>query len=228
MIVSHRYKFIFIKTLKTAGTSIEIFLSQHCGEGDIVTPIIPHVEPHVARNYKGLWNFIPDLRERGGWNYRRVVVNTLKANRYFNHMPAQFVRRRLSPDVWNGYLKFCVERNPWDKTLSHYHWLKNRSHGSMTLEDYFSRGSFCINHPLYTDKAGRAMVDRIVKFETMMDELGDIFGGLGIPFQGSLGVKAKSEQRQDRAPYQQVFTSEQKRTIDRVFAKEIELLGYTF
>ncbi len=39
MIISHKHKFIFIKTRKTAGTSIEIFLSQFCGKNDILTPI---------------------------------------------------------------------------------------------------------------------------------------------------------------------------------------------
>ena len=41
MTISHKYNFIFIKTLKTAGTSLEIYLSQMCGNGDIVTPIEP-------------------------------------------------------------------------------------------------------------------------------------------------------------------------------------------
>ena len=30
MLVSHLYKFIFIKSLKTAGTSTEVFLEQYC------------------------------------------------------------------------------------------------------------------------------------------------------------------------------------------------------
>ena len=41
MIVSHKHKFIFVKTVKTAGTSVEIALSRFCGENDIITPIHP-------------------------------------------------------------------------------------------------------------------------------------------------------------------------------------------
>ena len=39
MIINHRYKFIFLSTRKTAGTSIEIALSQFCDASDIITPI---------------------------------------------------------------------------------------------------------------------------------------------------------------------------------------------
>ena len=38
MIVSHEHKFIFLKTIKTAGTSIEAALAQICGPDDIITP----------------------------------------------------------------------------------------------------------------------------------------------------------------------------------------------
>lgn len=39
MIISHKHKFIFIKTKKTAGTSIEIALSSICDADDIITRI---------------------------------------------------------------------------------------------------------------------------------------------------------------------------------------------
>ncbi|WP_275670288.1 hypothetical protein [Okeania hirsuta] len=39
MIISHKYKFIFLKTIKTSGTSIEIYLSRFCGDDDVITPI---------------------------------------------------------------------------------------------------------------------------------------------------------------------------------------------
>ena len=39
MIISHEHKFIFLKTKKTAGTSIELALSQLCGPDDVIPPI---------------------------------------------------------------------------------------------------------------------------------------------------------------------------------------------
>jgi len=39
MILSHKHKFIFLKTKKTASTSLEIALSKICGKDDIVTPV---------------------------------------------------------------------------------------------------------------------------------------------------------------------------------------------
>jgi hypothetical protein len=55
MIISHRHRFIFIKTRKTAGTSIEVYLSRFCGEEDVVTPLNPPVEGHEPRNHLGPW-----------------------------------------------------------------------------------------------------------------------------------------------------------------------------
>jgi hypothetical protein len=144
-------------------------------------------------------------------------------------MPAFEVRTRVPNDVWNSYFKFCVERNPWDKVLSHYHMHAARRGGSLSLDEYLSRGRFPINYFRYTDRSGgKIIVDRILRYENLTAELSEVFSKLNIPFNGTLGVSAKSDYRSDRRPYQQVFNDSQQRIVEKAFAKEIELHGYRF
>jgi hypothetical protein len=229
MILSHKYKFIFIKTAKTAGTSIEVFLSKRCGPKDIVTLIAPPVEGHQPRNYEGLINPIPEILQRPGKLFSVLRHTITSREKFYNHMPAREVRNRVPADVWNGYFKFCVERNPWDKVLSHYHMHAAREGGSLTLDEYLSRGRFPVNYFRYTDRSGtRIIVDRVLRYENLLVELSEVFSQLQIPFNGTLGVAAKSDYRTDRRPYQQIFNDQQRGIVDEAFAKEIELHGYRF
>lgn len=202
MIISHLYKFIFIKTAKTAGTSLEVFLSNVCGDDDVFTPIIPHVKPHRSRNFKN--------------------------QGFYNHMPGQQIAKLIDPEIWNTYFKFCVERNPWDKTLSHYYMLKNRSKTPFSLENYFQEKTFPNDFRKYTGINGEILVDKILRYETLDQELERVFADLEIPFSGELGVWAKSTYRKDHRHYREVLSPQQATTVAEVFHREINLLGYKF
>lgn len=230
MILSHKYKFIFIKTLKTAGTSIETYLSQVCGEDDIVTPIYPHVKPHRARNFGGHFNPVPEvIANRKKWSrLKQALCDLYDQKKFYNHIPARLIRSRVPARIWNTYFKFCIERNPWDKTVSHYFMEKYRSHGSLTLEQYFKRKNFCLNYPIYADHRDELLVDRVVKFEDLNASLNSVFSDLNVPFAGTLQIKAKSEYRDHRVPYTEILSDEQSDIIGDVFSKEIEMHGYRF
>ena len=83
MIVSHEHRFIFLKTRKTAGTSVEIALSGICGPDDIITPITPADEV-LRADLRGPQNFAspPLVREAT------------------NHSPARKAREIVGEDVW--------------------------------------------------------------------------------------------------------------------------------
>jgi len=201
MIISHKYRFIFIKTIKTAGTSIEVYLSPHCGPEDTFTPIEPAVDGHLPRNF----------------------------GRFYNHFSAWGVRGAVPAEIWNSYYKFCVERNPWDKTISDYSMWAKRQGTEPGFQDYLDSARFCRSWELYTDMDNRTvLVDRVLRYETLNQDLGEVFAQLGIPWQGSLDVFAKSGYRTDRRHYREWYSPEQKELIGRVFADEIRQFGYEF
>lgn len=232
MIISHKYKFIFIKTSKTAGTSIEAFLAPHCGPKDVIVPPEGRrsPDPNTVRgqNYHGLWNVLREIRSRRGRRWYLSLYRFLCMRKFTSHMIARLVRERISPEVWNSYFKFCVDRNPWDKTLSHYHMVRARRGGNLTLDEYFREGKHAVNFGRYSDLEGNVIVDRVVKYESLNEELGEIFGQLGIPFDGTLGPRMKGAYRKDRRHYREVLTPEQADRIAHLHAKEIEYHGYTF
>jgi len=194
-----------------------------------VTLIEPTIEGNRPSNYEVSINPIPKIAERPGKFLSALQHSIVSREKFYRHMPAFEVRHRVPCDIWDRYFKFCVERNPWDKVLSHYHMHAARESGSLSLDEYLARGRFPINYFRYTDRSGKKIiVNRILRYENLTAELSEVFAQLNIPFDGTLGVTAKSEYRSDRRPYQQVFNDGQRRVVEKAFAKEIELHGYRF
>lgn len=235
MIISHKYKFIFIKNLKTAGTSLESYLSGVCGEGDIFTPIFPEEAGHQARNWHGLFMPFRDLENRKldvGPSFLGVIRDLVTARKFHNHMPAVSVRARVPEDLWNSYTKFCVERNPLEKVASYYRMLASRGHVA-SVDEMFSKGMFPSDWTRYTDQDGNVIVDDVLKYESLNLELTRLFQRLGVPFCGELEVRAKSNlSNQDgaiqgsdckvRASSDPQFNRAQMKKIRDVFSREID------
>ncbi len=205
MLVSHRYRFIFIKTVKTAGTSIEVELSKLMGPEDIVTEIVPPVEGHEPRNF---------------------VVNGVTL---YNHMPARHLREVIGREVFDGYLKFCVEREPVDKCLSYYAMIRNSpDHNAGTRDlswaDFVASRKFPTDVGKYTSRTGRRLVDRILKYERLEAELGALMAELGVPFEG-LRAQAKASYAKGGAPKPEVSEAD-RRAIYRAFRIARLYTGY--
>ncbi len=131
--------------------------------------------------------------------------------------------------MWDTYFKFCFERNPWDRVISHYYY-KRRSESRPTLAKYVDLGRFRrlkrAGFDLYTI-SGEVAVDRICRFENLTDELEDVRRQLGIPEKLDLPF-AKSHFRIDRRSYREILDDDQRMKIADFFKDEINLMGYEF
>jgi hypothetical protein len=207
-IISFRHKFIFVKTRKTASTSLEVHFARLCGEDDVVTPITPP-SPHLRpRNYRGRWG----------------------TTRFYNHMPARLIRRRLKNE-FNTFYRFCFERHPIDKCLSHFAMLLNSPHhrskrAPRTWEAYLERREFPVDTRLYTDWRGRLLVDRIYRYEELPEALADISACTGLPLV-PLTFREKSGFKQGVPSADEVMGNPgQRAIIFDAFASSLRLVPY--
>jgi len=168
MIISHKHKFIFLKTRKTAGTSIEISLSRYCGKNDVITPISPKDEK--IRNKSGVYpkNYFFPFVKYNVRNYLRLIIKRKRKIRFWNHAPATYVKEQIGEKIWNSYYKFCFERNPWDKTVSLYYWRSKSRAENSTFEEFLNSDEFKelphYNFPIYTEN-NNVIVDYIGRYE---------------------------------------------------------------
>lgn len=124
MIINHKYKFIFIKTRKTAGTSIEIALSQFCDTNDVITTLSKDELIRQELGYPGPQKYNVALKYYGMRDWLNFIGKA-KRKQFYNHSPAKFIRDCIPDRIWNNYFKFTFERNPFDKAISRYYWSNN-------------------------------------------------------------------------------------------------------
>lgn len=230
MIISHKHKFIFIKTSKTAGTSIEVLLSRLCSSEDIVTPIYPAITGHIPRNYTGFFNPLIDIAllvkgENSKVKNKNLISSLLRRQKFYNHIPAVLVKNRVSKHVWDSYYKFCFDRNPFSRAVSHFNMLKGRGMVEQ-FSDFIYSDMTKNNIDYYTDLGGSLMVDKVYKYENLELELENIFDKLEIDIgEIELGKYKKGD---DKIDYQSYYDEGTKKIVRNKFQKELDLHGYIF
>jgi hypothetical protein len=231
MIISHKHKFIFIKTNKTAGTSIEIELSKVCGPIDIITPIGPYGEKIRKKiGGKGPQNYLAPLSNYTSKDIIQVLKKRKFKKKYYNHIRAKSVRKHIGADIWDEYFKFCFERNPWDRIISLYYWKTRKQKCPPSISEFInSEAPYLLKKKgfyLYTINK-KIAVDKICKFENISQEMSDIFNILNISFDLNL-PRLKSKIRKDNRSYKDILSAKDRDLIAEIFQDEIKICGYTF
>jgi hypothetical protein len=229
MIISHKYKFIFLKTAKTASTSIEIALSKHCGKKDHITLMLPEDEQlRSSLQYPGAQNYLSPI-----WDYSvkemldLVLGRSGKKERYFHHISAEAVKKQIGKKTWSEYYKFCIERNPWERIISMYYWVC-KSEPRPTMDEFLEseppQWLKKFGSDIYTID-GQVAMDKICLYENLEEELEEVRLRLHIPEKLQL-PRAKAQYRKDKRSYREILNEEQIKKIGELFRQEIKLFGY--
>ncbi len=230
MIISHKYKFIFFKTNKTAGTSIEIALSKFCGSDDVITPI-PLEDEEIRRHlgYRGPQNHKASLEDYILRKKAKVLLEEGNSFEFKSHISAKRVKKHIKKQIWDSYYKFCFERNPWDRVISLYYW-RCKSEPRPTISEFLESGVPLIlkrrGIKIYTIN-GQIAVDKVCRYEAINEELEAIRTQVGIPEKLDL-PHAKSKSRKSKKSYRGLLDEEQQAKIAELFQDEISMFGYEF
>ncbi|MFW6227776.1 MAG: sulfotransferase family 2 domain-containing protein, partial [Bacteroidota bacterium] len=251
-IISHQHKFIFIKSRKTAGSSVEILLGGIAGPQDVMCPTSDGKQFGIVdqNNQKKIQDLtFNDLARFSS----RILRDTLKSGRpdikrsvnkcrriiKSHHASAEELRKISGDDVWNTYYKFCFERNPFDRLVSLYHWRTKRLNTKPGFKEFaFSviekqkanqessnRSSFWTNRPFY-EINGQIVVDRVCMFEDLEQEMKDFFAMKGLPWKDEL-PHMKGGVR-PKKHYREYYDEDLREKCEQAFAYEMEQFGYAF
>ena len=120
--------------------------------------------------------------------------------------------RQGRPATWSGaeafddYFTFAIERNPWDAVVSLYFWKYKDRAELPDFETYVQEiwiEQLANNRRLYRIR-GQMALDRVLRYENLDDELGEVWEQLGLPGAPDL-PRAKGNAR-PAGHYRELYT----------------------
>ncbi len=133
MILSRGRHYIFIHIPKTGGTALSLALEARAMKDDVLVGDTPKARARAGRQ-KGLTT----------------------AGRLWKHSTLAEIDGLVASEELDDFFIFTLVRNPWDRMVSYYHWLKGQgfNHQAVALARSLDFSDF-LRHPLMQDSFRR-------------------------------------------------------------------------
>ncbi len=216
VLVSHTHKLIFLKTRKTAGTSVEMLLEAATGLGPN-----PPVESRPAR-----------VDDKGAIGFRMwPTAQMTDLDRLWRpHIPARKLRKLLGKFILDTYLKIACIRNPFDRVISHFHWgqqflaPQDRSDGAEGFAE-FVRSDWHDDRNIVM--IGEAFVpDMTIRFEHLKDDIANLAKTTGLPLDPAQLPVTKALGQKRLGPPLSYYTEDLAQIVRTRLAWMFEAGGY--
>jgi len=219
LLVSHRKNFIFVKTQKTAGTSVESVFEKYCMKDGLW--LQTHDRDQVISEYGMIGG-----RGQGA-----------KYDKLYSHLTAEQIKELVSEEIWHSYFKFSVIRNPFDRLISRYFFSKKKENPKY-FEDMDEQGvikefrSFIKQrkYPIadHLKINGQLALDFLIRYETLNSDIEHVANHLGVEFKSTDLPTFKSEYRISSFTPDMLYDELSIAYVNDTYAEEIETFGYSF
>jgi hypothetical protein len=202
MIVSHQHKFIFVKTKKTAGSTLEKLVFPFLGPKDVCTGSPRDDTPRINTSSTD-----------GHASWSKIQAS------YPNEF-SEYYKFTIERNPWDK----VVSSYYWHQEI------KPARFANMGFEEYVMTCDLLpIDWLNYTDTVGLQRVHKVFKYEEMWDMYGFLNEKfrLAIPKKMVVATKLKGNIRKER-DYRKIHTTNTIERVANLFEKEIKLLGYTY
>ncbi|MGA9271459.1 MAG: sulfotransferase family 2 domain-containing protein [Lutimonas sp.] len=206
MLISDSHQFIFVHIRKAAGSSIRDTL-----------------EPLSLVKPTDTWSKIKSRFLKTETDYKKYAFR--------QHDDINVAKRLMPPDLFESYFKFAFVRNPWDRLVSEYEFIRRRpDHGRhskvmrMGFEKYIvyqSKRFDAHQINMLADKNGKLLMDFIGKFENLYEDWNRITDRLGIE-----NKQLTHRKKAGIKDYNSYYSDESRALVAELWKGDIEAFGY--
>lgn len=241
VLVSHKYKFIYLKNVKVGGTSCQVVFSKYCHNKDIQkniearhkinghTPI--YKEVNTKDGFISLdWKYRSFLDSKEIENYDKMLI---LPGCLAEHSRSILIKYKFL-EYFNNYFKFCIVRNPYDRIVSRYNWDKKEDLINLSFKEYleFEECNGLVNkiNDDWYDRCtlyGKPCCDYYIKFDNILEGINNIFKILNINDNFEL-PHVKVNEKKNNINYREYYDSYTRKIVERNCAEEINYFNWEF